>query len=390
MALSHHLEHLDQKHLSLTYKALTAVAVATALTLYFQSTLLKEIIGEANVGIFFAITYAVAMVSVFVFPRFLKRYGVRNNLLALLSATLGVLGVLAFGAPYAQLIALALYEVCLTLLGITLDVMLESFSKDALTGSIRGKAYTMINIAFVVAPSVAGILVSSWGFKALFSSAALVLLPLLCLCAFRFKFRHLPTNHQPPLRNIFTSIVRSPALSRIFFISFLLNFFYAWMIIYATLHLHNLGFQSYEIGNILSVMLLPFVLIQYPAGRIADKWLGEKELLTVGIVVIAGASVSMAFLTQPVMWHWMLALFMTRVGAALIEIMRDTYFFKQIDFRDVHLTSFFRDTGPLAYVVAPLLATFLLQFTTIPTLFIVLGIIMLTGLTASLTLKDTK
>ena len=52
MALAHHLEHLDKKHLSLTYKALTAVAVATALTLYFQSALIKTIIGEANVGLF--------------------------------------------------------------------------------------------------------------------------------------------------------------------------------------------------------------------------------------------------------------------------------------------------------------------------------------------------
>ena len=105
---------------------------------------------------------------------------------------------------------------------------------------------------------------------------------------------------------------------------------------------------------------------------------------------MALATMSLGFLTKPVVWHWMLALFLTRVGASLIEIMRDTYFFKQIDYRDVHLTSFFRDTGPVAYVLAPLLATFFLQFTGIPTLFLILGVLILTGLYASLTLKDTK
>ena len=220
-----HLEHLSRKRLSLLYQALVAVALATALTLYFQSAFLKEIIGEKNIGIFFAATYVVAITAVFFFPSFLKKMGARFTVLGLLSVTLATLAILAFGTPVFQLFALALYEVMLVLLGVTLDIFLESFSKDNLTGRIRGKAYTFLNIAFVIAPSIAGTLASQFGFRALFLGAALVILPLLILFAFKFRFQEIPSNHQPPIAKIFCKILTTPALCRIFYISLRIKYF---------------------------------------------------------------------------------------------------------------------------------------------------------------------
>jgi MFS family permease len=175
--------------------------------------------------------------------------------------------------------------------------------------------------------------------------------------------------------------------------NFLLFFFYSWMTIYTPLYLHkNMGFSWTEIGIIFSIMLLPFVFIQFPLGRLADKKWGEKEILSVGFIVIAIATGLISFINGHSMVLWAIILFITRLGAATIEIMCDTYFFKKVDSLDTNIISFFRMVGPIAYIFGPLLATILFTFFDfkIQYLFLILGLIMLFGLKFSLSIKDTK
>jgi MFS family permease len=89
---------------------------------------------------------------------------------------------------------------------------------------------------------------------------------------------------------------------------------------------------------------------------------------------------------------WAVILFITRIGASTIEIMCDTYFFKKVDGLNANAISFYRMSGPLAYILGPLLATVMFSFFNfeIQYLFLVLGLIMIFGLGFSLALKDTK
>ena len=58
-------------------------------------------------------------------------------------------------------------------------------------------------------------------------------------------------------------------------------------------------------------MLIPFVLIEYPAGWLADKYLGETEMLTLGFVII-GIAV-LALLQAATFWQVMFVLFLSRI-----------------------------------------------------------------------------
>jgi MFS family permease len=78
-------------------------------------------------------------------------------------------------------------------------------------------------------------------------------------------------------------------------------------------------------------MLLPFVFVQFPLGRLADKKWGEKEILSLGFIIVAIATGLISFISGGSMILWMTILFITRIGAATIEIMCDTYFFKKVD-----------------------------------------------------------
>ena len=138
-------------------------------------------------------------------------------------------------------------------------------------------------------------------------------------------------------------------------------------------------------------MLLPFVILEMPLGKIADKFLGEKEILNTGFLIAGISTAVLTFVdsTDPVFWGFLL--FMTRVGASMIEIASETYFFKKINEGDVEILNIFRMIGPSAYVVGPIVATVLLMFIEINYLFIILGILMAVGGTAiEMTLKDTK
>jgi len=83
-------------------------------------------------------------------------------------------------------------------------------------------------------------------------------------------------------------------------------------------------------------------------------------------------------------------LFLTRTGAALVESMRDTYFYKHVDSDDVATITMFHASWILAYIVGPLLATIILQYVGYHELFQVLGGLVLLSSVVLIRLPDTK
>jgi fucose permease len=153
------------------------------------------------------------------------------------------------------------------------------------------------------------------------------------------------------------------------------------MVIYLPLLLHNkIGFEWREIGLILIIMILPFLIFEYPVGRMIDNKTGEKEFLFIGFIIMAAASFTIPFIGQKIFWLWAMLLFISRIGASLVEISAESYFFKKVNDRHSSIISLFRMTQPLAYIAAPLIAIPALLFTTIPNLFAILGIVCLAGL----------
>ena len=163
------------------------------------------------------------------------------------------------------------------------------------------------------------------------------------------------------------------------------------MVVYMPIHLHDhIGFDWPTISIIFTIMLLPFILFEIPAGRIADKWCGEKELLSAGFIVTALFTMVIPFILIPSFIIWTAILFMTRVGASVVEISTESYFFKHVEGNDADIISFFRMARPLAYIAGPIVAMIALNFLPFQYIFLVLGIIMFFGLKYSLALKDTR
>jgi MFS family permease len=137
-------------------------------------------------------------------------------------------------------------------------------------------------------------------------------------------------------------------------------------------------------------MLSPFVLLQYPLGRIADMRFGEKEILIFGLIVMGLATLMITTIESPTIWVWAITLLVTRIGAATVEVMSDSYFFKHVDEEDTGLVSVYRAVAPLAGVIMPILGALIIGAYSYIALFSCLGVLCLLAIIPAARIKDTR
>ena len=325
-------------------------------------------------------------------PKILTRFGNRATAIFFSFVFFASLIILSFSSSAAMaIIAFIFYFSSFNLLFFSLDIFIEDFSRNPETGGIRGTYLTMINSAWIVAQIISGSVIAKSSFGGIYLLSALfTILVSVIFIMFLRDFKD-PKYKKVPILKTARLFMKNKHISKIYFINFILKFFYAWMIIYTPIYLHQyIGFSWSQIGIIFSIMLLPFIILDFPLGRLSDK-IGEKKMLIIGFSIISLFTMTIPIFHQPLLPLWAGILFLTRIGAATIEVMSETYFFKSVDEEHADTISFFRNTAPLSFVIAPLFAIPVFLF--VPSfehLFFILGAIMLCGLLISLRLRDVK
>jgi len=385
----------DHKLVSTIYVAGLLLSFHYAFVIYVNSNFLEKFISERSLGILYAIGALINMLAFLYMAQILEK--VRNYRLMLYLTVLEIstlVGLATLTNPYLIMVLFVVHHAINAVIFFGLDIFLERSSNDGETGGIRGVFLTIMNVTFVLSPLAVGLILGKGeNFSLIYLISAAFLIPFFFLI-YR-NFRNLP--HKPYIAIDAWATLKtfwsSKKLWNIFTLNLILQFFYTWMTIYTPLYLHDVvGFNWKEIGIIFSVMLLPFVIFEIPLGRIADTKLGEKEILSTGLFVMAVTTIALTFLEAQNMALWALILFLTRTGASAVEIMVESYFFKQINGDDTNLISFFRNARPIAYIIGPLAAglALILVDNQSQYLFFILGIITLIGLRYSLSLEDTK
>ncbi len=364
---------------------------AWALPTYVQSSYLELFVPVHLVSLYLTLATVVAMPVIFFYPRLIKRFSNFRVLLAVLAAeAFGLVSLALTTNRFLALPLFAAYSVSAMLGGINIDVYLEDVSDHDHVGNIRTTLMTLNNLAWVVAPLVMGWIAAGERYRLVLLAAGAALLPaILVLAAKRRAMRDRSAYRNRPLRELAGLVWRNPNVAKIFSLALTLQFFYFLMVFYVPLHLHhNLGFGWTTIGWILSVMLLPFLILQLPAGRVADTLLGEKEMLIAGLITMMVFTGLIFFVPSRSPLVWAAVLFMTRAGAALVEAMEEVYFFKHIERRDIDLINLFRNLTPLGRMLGSLAGFALVSWLPIPYLFLFLAIVLMFALKPALTLQD--
>lgn len=273
-----------------------------------------------------------------------------------------------------------------------MDILLEAASADSKTGRIRTLYLTLTNVGWIVAPIASVYLVNRGGYALPFLVSAALIIPIFAILIIQKKNLQIAKKYKKDkLLKSFKKLWANHNLRGVFIVATLLQLFYSGAVLYIPIYLNQtLGIPWSDLGWMFALMLMPFAIFEFPAGFLADKYFGEQEIMSLGLFIIFISLILFFFITVPTPWVWAAALFMSRIGAALVESMRDTYFFKNVDVKDIGYINIFRMTGPLGYILGAGLALLFLSFLPLNYLFLIFAAILLPGFYYIFSLEDTK
>jgi len=386
-----HQEDFNPKKIQLILFISFLMGFSVSLTAFVTSNYYKLAWSTDSVGLFYILPHAIGLLFLLNINKLIVRFGKSFMLLSSYVVQMVLLFALALsGVSHIGSYYLMAYVLFVTVVWLNLDIILESFSIDKASGQIRGIHLTITNIGFILGPVVSTMILDKFAYEHLFFVVLFLnmLMFILGIIGLR-KVNHVPEKSMT-VREIFRTVRKRKDVGFIYWVSMTLSMFYALMVIYTPIYLLDLGLTWGEIGMIFSLMLIPFVLFQYPAGRLADKRMGEKELIIFALAVMSISTFAIYFIESLSVAVWAAVLFTTRIGASLLEILRDSYFYKKIDGSDVAMISFFRTGRPMGYIIASALSVIFLQFFSVKIVFILLTLILFIGFYPALRLTDNK
>lgn len=361
--------------------------------MYSNSSFLSLFADETTLGYIYMLGAAVTVLGFLVAPGIIRRFGNYHVAIALVCIQIALFyGLVAATSPLLLSAFFILQSATISLIGLCMDIFLEGYTQSTEVGAVRGLYTATLNASWVVGPLIGSMLISGTeNYRNTYVAALAMLFPLLYLIYRNFpRFKDPNYIHLSPWQ-LTKHVSSNPNWVRLFGANLFLQTFYAWMTIYTPIFLHTvIGFGWDQIGIILVIMLLPFPIVQYPLGRLADKKYGEKEIMAIGFAIVGISTIALALITSNNLLVWAIALFVTRIGAASAEIMMEIYFFKTVSPRDSAVLGSFRITRPLSYFLAPLITGIGLIFTTNENLFVVIGVISLIAIYPVLQIRDTN
>lgn len=364
-----------------------------ALTAYITLPYLAELMPAAYTGLAISAGALIALLLFPLQPRLVEKFGAQE--LALFFASAEMVSLFALAASPSAITAAALVALTFCLqpfLYYEMDLLIEAtVAAETTTGRVRGLFLTAWNVGGLAAPTLMGALLAGGNeYSRVFLLAGAVFVPFVVMLA----AKHLPQGQSAKLarmKDTLACIMHDRDLTFVTIGHILLYLFYIWAPLYVPAYLHSVvGIPWSTLGWMFSVMLLPYVVLQYPAGWLADKYWGDKEMMAAGFLIAGTALASFSLVTAatPIALV-LLALVASRVGSALAEAMTEGHFFRRVSERDVNSISLFRGVWPLADFIGPLIGSALLFVTDYQMLFAVTGaFVALAGMAASAAVRD--
>lgn len=359
---------------------------------FFLSPYLASVFETDNVSAVYVIAEIIALVLFARYVRLVGQWGKTFVFLLLSVLQISILaGLLGSNGEAESAFFVIGYFALVPFFMMGFDMFLEAHSKDKDTGRVQGLYLLCSSLGFVPAPAIAGAVSSAFGFQAIFFLALVCYLVVFVLATARYrKERIVPVSPKTSLFSAASRLVKHKGLSSIYFISILLEGFYVMTMMTFPLFLLDQGMTLEQNGLIFSLMVLPFLFVPYYSGRLADLLWGEKEMLILGLLVMISALVAIAFSESSALLFWAFLFFLSRIGASLVETMRNAYYYKQVGGSDVALIAFFRTARSFGILLASLVVSAILSLTqSFESVFLAYSVALFVGVIVVTKIRDT-
>lgn len=365
------------------------------LFIYVVAPYLSELMPEDSVGLVISFGALLTLLAFPFMPRITARFGPRKT--AMVLAGLQAFAVLWLsGEPSVvpAVLMVAIAAAISPLIAFQLDLLLEATMREGTdTGRVRSAFMTAGSLALVLTPIIIGVLLATTdAYGRVFAVAAAALLPFIGILLIA-KLPYAPSLSLSDIRAAAGCVLKDPDLAAITIAGFVLQFFYHLAALYIPLYLHvALDIPWSDLGWMFALMLIPFVLLEYPASWLADTKLGDQEMMGLGFLLTGSAFATLAFVTVgSALVAITVILILSRIGAAVAEAMVEGHFFRQVSERDLHTITIFRMMRPVGALTAPIVGSMLLAVDGFSILFVVSGMLIAgVGVTASLLIQDVR
>lgn len=394
-----HLQKTDKKNagrLIPIYSASLLLIFHTYVVAYINSSFLEQFIPSTSIGTIYTVGSAVSVLFFLFISRVLHKVG--NFKLTVFLLFLNFAAV--FGMAFAESLRVAVplfltHIISVPMIVFNLDVFMEEQigNNETATGSRRGLLLTLTSLIGAITPLISSFMIDFSGgeFTHTYILSAITLVPILIILIFFFSNFQDPEYNEIDLFSAIRTFWQNTDVKNVFMSHFSLQMFFMFMVVYVPLYLTgNIGFSWAQFGVIMFIAQLAYVLLEYPIGIVADKYIGEKEMMGFGFLIIIISTSWMSFVTIPDVLVWSIIMFTSRVGASFVEVTTESYFFKQTKSSDAQIISFFRVTKPLSYVIGAMLASLSLLYLPFNFLYIIFAILMIPAMFFTLSIKDTK
>jgi predicted MFS family arabinose efflux permease len=358
---------LRNKLLMVTYALTFLFALHYAIPVYATSSYLHKYFSSSTVsGIYFISSVLTILVSISI-AKSIRKFHTYPFTFAIVIGEIITISLFALiDKPYILALFFIVHFILQTLLYICLNVFIESFSKEAGTGSIRGLFLAVFNMGILISPLIGGMVLSRTSFMVLYLVSAATLIPFLYFLHKYLYHIQEPAYHSIDIRGALRAVARNKNMKIVLVAELTVQCFYSVMVIYSPLYLTTIGIPlTTYLSFILPLALIPLVILPYELGLIADSKFGEKNILLTGLLILATTTFLFVITTSTDPRIWVLLLLLSRIGASCVETMAFSYYFKKVGPEDASLTALFSNTqgvsiiivGAIGAIVGPLLVS---------------------------------
>ena len=337
---------------------------------------------------------AVALLTLPFAPLLIEKIGSQKLAFVLVCGQGVVLFSLASSPTLSAAIALVALLFAMTpLISYCLDLLLEAtVINEGVTGEVRTLYLTAYNFGAALIPfSFIFLLGATEDYARVFLVAGISIVPLALLIGLA-KLPRVQPFTLSSITDAARCVLGDKDIVAVSIASFALHLFFTWSPLFIPLYLHlEIGIPWGELGWILALGLLPYAIVEYPAGLFADKY-GDKILMVAGFLIAGTGLALVGTITKETSLLGIVAILVTtRVGSAFAEAMTESHFFRRVSERDLRTVSAYRILWPVASLIAPIAAGFLLALGGFGLMFVCIGFsIAFIGGGAALRIRELK
>ena len=314
---------LRNKLLLVTYMLTFLFALHYAIPVYATSSYLHTYFNSSIVSAIYMVGSILALFASIGIAKSVRKFHTYGFTFGIAIAEIVIITV--FGHTqniYLLPVFFIVHFVLQVLLNISLNIFIENFTIHAKVGSVRGLFLAVFNLGVLISPFIGGFILSHWSFSTLYTVSACMLIPYLFFLHKYLKHMKEPAYHTLDLFGAAKKAMTNKNLRAAVIGELVVQAFYATMIIYSPIYLTSIGIPlSTYMMIILPIALMPLVFLPYELGYLADKEFGEKEMLIIGLLILAVTTFLFVVITSTELFVWILLLVASRIGASFVETM---------------------------------------------------------------------